>query len=83
MELPFHMPARKDIWFNLAIEVILNLTLEVLSITVKFAGPGSALPWTPQDSLIVGLVLPTEFTEDQNMNTQQGAKLQFCFPAHP
>lgn len=50
MELPFHMPARKDIQFNLAIEAILNLTLEVLSITVKSAGPGNALPWTPQYS---------------------------------
>lgn len=38
MELPFHMPARKDILFNLAIEAILNLTLEVLNINVKFPG---------------------------------------------
>lgn len=50
MELPFHMPARKDIWFNLAIEVILNLSLEELRITVEFAGPGNALPWSPQYS---------------------------------
>lgn len=33
--------------------------------------------------LMLGLVLPTEFTEDQNVNMQDVRQVAFYFPASP